>query len=135
MIINEDVLQTEMIASGWTVPTTPDYKLQWQNNWDDDWPIDSQNKRTFADGGEPYDAFDAHAFLPNIIPWSLMGDGDTFQIIQRMRVKESCTSVNNQGPWFATHTILFKLIVNQQTSDREVFVKKSGVQGTGDPQI
>jgi hypothetical protein len=52
-----------------------------------------------------------------------------------MRVKSTCISENNVGPWFETHTILFKLIVNQQTGDREVFVKKSGIQGTGDPQI
>lgn len=64
-----------------------------------------------------------------------MSDGDTFQLKQRMRVKDPCVSVNNQGPWFKTHSILFKLIVDPQTGAREVFVKKSGVQGPGDPQI
>jgi hypothetical protein len=52
-----------------------------------------------------------------------------------MRVKSTCISENYEGPWFATHTIFFKLIVNQQTGEREVFVKKSGVQGPGDQQI
>jgi hypothetical protein len=135
LTVNEDFLREEMISSGWTVPTTPDYKEQWQAAWDDDWIIDDQNRRSDAYDIDPDNAYDAHGFIPTVLPWSLMSDGDTFQIKQRMRVKSTCISENNVGPWFETHTILFKLIVNQQTGDREVFVKKSGIQGTGDPQI
>lgn len=56
------------------------------------------------------------------------------RLTQRMRVK-GCPSTNNQGPWFATHSIHFKVIYNTQLAKREAFVKKSGVQGTGDPSF
>lgn len=42
---------------------------------------------------------------------------------------------DNQGPWFATHSIVFKVVYNSQISKKEVFVKKSSVQGTGDPSF
>jgi hypothetical protein len=106
-----------------------------QTSWDGNWSIDAQNNRHDADGNDPDNALDAHGLIPTRPPWDRMADGDTFQLVQRMRVKSTCISENNVGPWFKTHTILCKLIVNQQTGDREVFVKKSGVQGTGDPQI
>lgn len=124
MTINEDFLTSEMTTSGWTL--LEEDKATFQKKRDGDWEITATNER---------DKADAHGFVPTLPPWNAMPDGATLQIIQRMRVKSPCLSEDLTGPWFESHVILFKLIVNPQTGAREVFVKKSGVQGPGDPPI
>lgn len=134
LTMNEDFLTTEMDTSGCSMSLTQADKTQNQNNWDGDWRIDSNNYRREMDG-EPADAkYDAHGFNPNVAPWNQMLSGEVFKVTQRMRVT-GCPSVNNQGPWFAIHTIEFKVIYNSQIAQKEVFVKKSVVQGTGDPSF
>lgn len=123
MTINEDFLTSDMTTAGWTL--SDDDKQTFQTNWNGNWGITATNYRDDADG---------HAFNPTAWPWNQMPDGGTFQCVQKMRVV-GCTSADLSGPWFASHVLFFKLIVNQQTSAREVFCKKSGVQGPGDPDI
>jgi hypothetical protein len=85
-------------------------------------------------GSHPDDKYDAHGFNPNSAPWNQIQPNELFRLTQRMRVK-GCVSVNNQGPWFAIHAIEFKVIYNAQLAQKEVFTKKSVVQGTIDPSF
>lgn len=110
--INEDFLVGDMSTVGWTL--TEDDKKRFQTGWNGNWVIDTNNYRDDAD---------AHAFNPNTAPWNQMPDGATFQCVRKIRVV-GCTSAELSGPWFASHDLLFKLIINQQSGAREVFVKK-----------
>lgn len=136
LVINEDFLIAEMDTSGCSMTLSEGEKLQFQSSWDSDWRIDGSNYRAELIGQPPDDKYDAHGFNPNISssPWSQIQTNEVFRLTQRMRVK-GCPSVNNQGPWFATHAIEFKAIYDVQHNRMEVFVKKSGVQGTGDPSF
>lgn len=132
--INEDFLTSEMDTSACSMDLTQAEKIQFQTSWDGDWEIDSNNYRAELYGEPSDDKYDAHGFNPNAAPWNQIQPNEVFTVKQRMRVK-GCVSVNNQGPWFATHTIAFKVIYNAQLGKKEVFAKKSGVQGAGDPSF
>lgn len=124
MTINEDFLTSDMTTSGWTLSEAD--KKTFETDWDGNWDIMESNGRNVAD---------VHQLDPNTAPFNAMPDGGTFQIIQRMRVDWPCLSDDLLGPYFASHVILFKLIVNPQTLKREIFVKKDDKQGDGDPAI
>lgn len=134
LVINEDFLTSEMDTSSCSMTLTQQQKVGFQNSWDGDWAIDNNNFRKELSGRPSDDKYDAHGFNPNSAPWNQIQPNEVFRIKQRMRVK-GCPSVNNQGPWFATHAIEFKVIQNTQLAQKEVFAKKSGVQGTGDPSF
>ncbi len=134
LVINEDFLIAEMDTSGCSMVLTQQQKEGFQNSWDSDWLIDSNNYRQELNGAPPNHKYDSHGFNPDAAPWDQIQSNEVFRLTQRMRVK-GCPSTNNQGPWFATHSIHFKVIYNTQLANREAFVKKSGVQGTGDPNF
>lgn len=136
LTINEDFLTSEMDTSGCSMTLTQAQKLYFQTRWDSDWKIDENNYRAEEDSNEPDDKYDSHGFNPNNpqAVWSQIQTGEVFKLKQRMRVR-GCASVNNEGPWFATHIIEYKVIYNAQLGKKEVFVKKSGVQGAGDPSF
>ncbi|MBL7645597.1 MAG: hypothetical protein JNK74_05335 [Candidatus Hydrogenedentes bacterium] len=134
LVINEDFLIAEMDTSGCSMTLTQQQKEGFQNSWDSDWLIDSNNYRQELNGAPPNHKYDSHGFNPDAAPWDQIQSNEVFRLTQRMRVK-GCPSTNNQGPWFATHSIHFKVVYNTQLAKREVFVKKSGVQGTGDPSF
>lgn len=134
LVINEDFLIAEMDTSDCSMTLTQEQKEGFQNSWDSDSLIDSNNYRKELNGDPPPHRYDSHGFNPDAAPWNQIQSDEVFRLTQRMRAK-GCPSTNNQGPWFATHSIHFKVIYNTELAKREVFVKKSGVQGTGDPSF
>ncbi|MBX3178888.1 MAG: hypothetical protein KF886_16150 [Candidatus Hydrogenedentes bacterium] len=134
--INEDFLPSEMDTSGTSMTLSQQQKEQFQMNWDGSWKIDGNNYRADLDGDPDGKKFDDHGFNPNISAsvWSSMEVGDVFKLKQRMRVV-GCVSVNNEGPWFVTHELEYKVTMESSGHYKLVFVKKSGVQGPGDPSF